>query len=54
MMTRFLASLESMGNTIKVFGDTAEGITDNQLFIAKVGSVEGRTVVELIPYEESK
>lgn len=53
-MPRFFASLESMKNKIKIFGDTAREITENQLFVAKVGSVEGRTVVELIPYEESK
>ncbi|KKM27929.1 hypothetical protein LCGC14_1569860 [marine sediment metagenome] len=37
---------------IKVFGETAKQINEGDKFIAKVGSVEGRTVVTLVP--ESK
>ena len=32
---------------IKVFGETAKEITEGQIFIASVDSVEGRTVVTL-------
>jgi hypothetical protein len=34
---------------IKVFGEKAQKIKTGDLFIAVVGSVEGRTVVELVP-----
>ena len=32
---------------IKVYGDTAKKITEGQVFTARIGSVEGRTVVTL-------
>ena len=32
---------------IKVYGDTAKKITEGQVFTAKIGDVEGRTVVTL-------
>lgn len=35
--------------SIKVFGDKAKEIKNGQVFIAQVGSVEGRTVVTLVP-----
>jgi len=40
-----------MNLEIKVFGDKAKQITEGQKFIARIGSVEGRTVVTLM--EES-
>ena len=36
---------------IKVFGDKAKAINEGDEFVAKVGSVEGRTVVTLVPKE---
>ena len=36
---------------IKVFGETAKEITDGQIFIASVKSVEGKMVVSLTPKE---
>jgi len=33
---------------IKVFGADAKGINEGDIFTAKVGSVEGRTVVTLV------
>lgn len=36
-----------IGKEIKVFGDEAKAITDGEIFVAKVGSVEGRTVTTL-------
>ena len=38
--------------TIKVFGDKAKEIHEGDIFIASVGSVEGRTVVTLKPKGE--
>ena len=38
---------------IKVFGETAKAINEGDKFIAKVGSVEGRTVVTLVREHES-
>lgn len=37
---------------IKVFGDKAKQIHEGDVFIASVGSVEGHTVVTLIPKDE--
>ncbi len=39
-------------NEIKVFGDKAREIHEGDVFIASVGSVEGRTVVTLKPKGE--
>ena len=36
---------------IKIFGDKAKSISEGDEFIAKVGSVEGHTVVTLVPKE---
>lgn len=36
-----------MNGEIKVFGDKAKEISEGDIFIASVGSVEGRTVVTL-------
>ena len=36
---------------IKVFGEKADSINEGDEFIAKVGSVEGHTVVTLVPKE---
>ncbi len=33
----------------KVFGETAKAIHEGEIFVASVGSVEGRTVVTLTP-----
>ena len=41
-----------MKEEIKVFGDKAKAINEGDKFIAKVGSVEGRTVVTLVKESE--
>jgi len=41
-----------MTTEIKVFGDTAKQIKEGQVFTAKIGDVEGRTVVTLVAQED--
>lgn len=36
---------------LKIYGQDAKQITEGQIFIASVGSVEGHTVVTLTPEE---